>query len=212
MSEETAALRTAATITWVPLIWVGVLVAVVGGVALAAPAATITFLTVLIALWLLVTGLGRVGLGAVMAVWSTGRRVLSVLTGMVLAAAGVAALLNLQGSAVVLGWAIGIGLLIGAAGDVATLVSGRARRSRTALVVLAVAQLVIGVVFLLEPAAGMEGIALLLGGSLVAIGVGAVVGGLVVRHRVHGFLDQVTGPGGRGPDDSGPEVIEGRVL
>ena len=151
MSSD-ATLRSAASIAWVPLVVVGVLVAASGGLLLAAPDTTVTLLTVAVALWLLVTGLGRMGLGLAMAVWSLGRRVVTGLTGAVLVVAGAAALANISGSTVVLGWAIGIGLLVGAAGDVAVLVSGRARRSRTALVVLGLAQLVLGVVFLLAPA------------------------------------------------------------
>jgi uncharacterized membrane protein HdeD (DUF308 family) len=211
MTSDAAALRSAAAIAWVPLIVVGVLVAASGGLLLAAPDATVTLLTVALALWLLLTGLGRMGLGLAMAVWPAGRRVVTVLTGLVLTVAGIAALVNISGSTAVLGWAIGIGLLLGAAGDAAVLVSGRAHRSRTALVVLALAQLVLGVVFLLEPAAGLAGIAVALGGALVAVGVIAVVGGVVVRGRVNRFVDRMAGQGG-GPDGEGPEVIEGTVL
>lgn len=213
MTSDSAAMRSAAAITWVPLIVIGVLVAACGGLLLAAPGATVTMLTVVVALWLVVTGIGRLGLGLAMAVWPTGRRALTALTGALLTVAGVAALVDISGSKTILGWAIGIGLLIGAAGDAAVLFSGRAQRSRTALVVLALAQLVLAVVFLLEPAAGLAGIAIALGATLVAVGVLAVIGGLVVRSRVHRFLDRMTGPGGGpGTDGSGPDVIEGTIL
>ncbi|MCV2395664.1 DUF308 domain-containing protein [Actinotalea sp. M2MS4P-6] len=213
MTSDAAALRSAAAITWLPLIVVGVLVAGTGGLVLAAPDATVTLLTVVLALWLLITGIARLGLGLAMSVWTARRRALTVLTGAALAVAGIAALANVSGSTSVLGWAIGIGLLIGAAGDAAVLVSGRTQRSRGALVVLALAQLVLGVVFLLEPAAGLAGIAVVLGAALLAIGVIAVVGGFVVRSRVNRFVNQMTTPGGRpGGDDGGPDVIEGRVL
>ena len=59
MTPDATVLRSAATIAWVPLLVVGALVAATGGVVLAAPDATVTLLTVMIALWLLVTGLGR---------------------------------------------------------------------------------------------------------------------------------------------------------
>ena len=210
MTSETAALRSAATIAWAPLIVVGVLVAATGGVVLAAPDATVTLLTVLIALWLLVTGLGRTIAGLAVSAWTAARRVPMVVTGVLLAAAGVAALVNLSGSATVLGWVIGLGLIGGAVGDVAVLVSGRAQRSRAGLAVLALAQVALGVVFLLAPTAGLAGVAIALGATLVAIGVVAVVGGLVVRARIHGYLARVTGPGR--PGGNPPEVIEGRVL
>ncbi|MDO8106384.1 DUF308 domain-containing protein [Isoptericola sp. b441] len=213
MTSDAAALRSVAAITWVPLVAVGVLVAAAGGLLLAAPEATVTLLTVAVALWLLITGLGRIALGMAVASWSGPRRGVTVLTGVVLAVAGVAALLNISGSTDVLGWAIGIGLLLGAAGDVAVLVSGRARRSRTTLVVLAVAQLALGVVFLLEPGVGLVGIAVALGGTLVAVGVVGVVAGVVVRRRVNRFVDRwAAGSAGPDQDQQGPEVIEGTVL
>lgn len=211
MTSETAAMRSAAAITWVPLIAIGALVVGCGALLLAAPGATVTMLTVVIALWLVVTGVGRLGLGLAMAVWPAGRRALTALTGALLAVAGVAALVDLSGSKTILGWAIGIGLLIGAVGDAAVLVSGRAQRSRAALVVLAVAQLVLGVVFLLEPAAGLAGIAVGFGAALAAVGVVAVIGGLVVRSRVNRFVDRMTGGGPR-DDGPGPDVIEGTIL
>ena len=209
MTSDTSVLRSAATIAWVPLLVVGALVAATGGVVLAAPDATVTFLTVVIALWLLVTGIGRTTLGLAFSAWPAARRVPTVVTGVLLAVAGVAALVNLSGSVVVLGWVIGLGLLIGAAGDVTVLVSRRAQRSRAALVVLAMAQLALGVVFLLAPTAGLSGIAIALGVTLVAIGVVAVIGGLVVRSRIHGYLDRVMGPGSRG--GSSHVVIEGNA-
>jgi len=209
MTPDATVLRSAATIAWVPLLVVGALVAATGGVVLAAPDATVTLLTVMIALWLLVTGLGRATLGLAVSAWSAARRVPMVVTGALLAVAGVAALVNLSGSVVVLGWVIGLGLLVGAFGDAAVLVSGRAKRSRAGLVVLAVAQLALGVVFLLAPTAGLSGIAIALGATLIAIGVVAVVGGLVVRSRIHGYLDRVVGPGGGGGGSH--VVIEGNV-
>ncbi len=209
MTPDATVLRSAATIAWVPLLVFGALVAATGGVVLAAPDATVTLLTVIIALWLLVTGLGRATLGLAVSAWPAARRVPTVVTGVLLAVAGVAALVNLSGSVVVLGWVIGIGLLIGAAGDVAVLASGRAQRSRAGLIVLALAQLALGVVFLLAPTAGLSGIAIALGVTLVAIGVVAVIGGLVVRSRIHGYLDRVAGPGG--PGGSSHDVIEGNV-
>ncbi|WP_372595667.1 DUF308 domain-containing protein [Actinotalea sp.] len=209
MTPDASALRSAATITWVPLLVVGVLVAATGGVVLASPDATVTLLTVLIALWMLVTGLGRATLGLAVSAWPAARRVPTVVTGALLAIAGVAALVNLSGSVVVLGWVIGIGLLIGAAGDAAVLLSGRAKRSRAGLVVLGVGQLALGIVFLLAPTAGLSGIAVALGVTLVAIGVVAVIGGLVVRSRIHGYLDRVMGPSG--PGGASHVVIEGNV-
>ncbi len=209
MTPDATVLRSAATIAWVPLLVVGALVAATGGVVLAAPTATVTLLTVIIALWLLVTGLGRAALGLAVTAWSAARRVPMVVTGALLAVAGVAALVNLSGSVVVLGWVIGLGLLVGAVGDAAVLVSGRAKRSRAGLVVLALAQLALGVVFLLAPTAGLSGIAIGLGVTLVAIGVVAVIGGLVVRSRIHGYLDRVAGPAG--PGGGSHIVIEGNV-
>ena len=75
MTHDATALRSAATIAWAPLIVVGVLVAAMGGLVLAAPDATVTLLTVLIALWLLVTGLGRLTIGLAISAWSAARRV-----------------------------------------------------------------------------------------------------------------------------------------
>ncbi len=209
MTSDATLLRSAATLAWVPLLVVGVLVAATGGVVLAAPDATVALLTVVVALWLLLTGLGRAVLGLAFSSWPAARRVPTVVTGALLAVAGVAALVNLSGSVVVLGRVIGVGLLIGAAGDAAVLVSDRAQRSRAGLGVLALAQVALGVVFLLAPTAGLSGVAIALGVTLVAIGVVAVIGGIVVRSRIHGLLDRAAGPGR--PGGSAHDVIEGNV-
>ncbi len=215
MSEDAVTrAKSLAVVTWGWLAVLGVLTVGFGAVALLAPALTIALLAVAVALWLLVSGVGRLGLGFAMGGWPLWRRALTAAVGLVLTVAGFTALLNVGGSTVVLAYAVGLAFGLAGLADLSAAALAHRSRGRWVLLALGIVNLVVGAVFLLRPSAGLAAIAVTLGVTLVVLGVAQVVGALALRRAVHRTIDRAAAAGqpltGPRPDD--PNVIRGEVL
>lgn len=204
-SPEAAQLRRMTTGAWAWLAVGGVVSLVVGILAIVLPDVTIAVLGLVFGLWLLVAGIARLGLATVMVGWPAWRRALTALFGAALLVVGILGLINLAGSARALALLIGIGFLLAALADLTLALSGRPGRSRWASLALGGVHLVIGVVFLARPDAGLTAIAVTLGVVLVVLGVAQLVAAVAVRRWLHRVVDRL------GPSDE-PKVIGYEIL
>lgn len=232
-SEQFARARSTGVAAWVWLAAGGTVSLVLGLVALLAPGATLTVLAVVLSLWLMAAGLGRVGLAASVRSWPTGRRVLQGGLGVALAVGGLAGLLGLWSSLTLVTVVVVVGFLVAAAADLGMALTGPRGLGRLATGALGLLHLVVGLTFLLLPDVGLTVLAVLLGLALVVLGAvqlgaAALVRGLVRRTEAlqQRLLDlgggppwadgsspgRVTGPRGRDDDGDDPRVIRGEVL
>lgn len=226
-SEQFARARSTGTAAWLWLAVGGAVSLVLGLVALFAPGATLTVLAVVLSLWLVVAGLGRLGLASSMRTWSPGRRLLQGGLGVALAVGGLTGLLGLWSSLALVSLVVAVGFLVAAAADLGMALTGPRGLGRFAVGSLGVLHLAVGLTFLLLPDVGLTVLAVLVGLALVvlgsvqlaaAVGVRALVRRTAELQRRYGGLGH-PGPGGRlgpprGRDDDGddPRVIRGEVL
>lgn len=222
-SEQLDRARSTGVAAWLWLAVGGVVALSLGLVSLLAPGATLTVLAIVLSLWLLATGLGRVGLASASRTWPTSRRALQGVLGVGLAGAGVAGLLGLWNSLSLVTLVVAFGFLVAGAADLAMALTGPRGLGRAATGALGVLHLLVGLTFLLLPDVGLTvlavgvGFGLLLLGA-VQLGAAALVRALVRRtdelqRRVDGLGRRDTRPDVRRDDDGdGPRVIRGEVL
>lgn len=232
--EDLARARRTGVAVWVWLAVGGVVSLVLGLVVLVSPGASLRVLAVVLSLWLLATGLGRVGLAAGMRTWTTARRGLQILLGVALAAAGVAGLLGLWDARTVISLVVATGFLVAALGDLLTAATSPRGAGRAATTGLGLLHLVVGLTFLLLPDVGLGLLGVLVGLALLVLGlvqlgasalvralvrqadaVSARLGGRVVRGDLAGDRDASTHPfrdTSRDPDDGDPRVVRGEIL
>lgn len=208
--------RSTGVAAWVWLAVGGSVTLALGLVSLFAPGATLTVLAVVLSLWLMATGLGRVGLAVAVRTWPTSRRVVQGVLGVALAVGGLAGLLGLWNSLTLVTLVVGIGFLVAGAADLGMALTGPRGVGRVATGLLGVLHLVVGLVFLLLPDVGLTVLAVLVGVVLVALGLVQLGASALVRALVRRTdeLRQRMEEAGRTPDDGddGPRVIRGEVL
>lgn len=211
-SQDLARARVTGTAAWVWLAVGGGVSLVLGLVCLFATDATLTVLGIVLSLWLMVAGLARVALAASMKRWSTGRRVLQGVLGVVLAAAGLAGLLGLWSALTLVTVVVGVGFLISAAADFGMAMTGPRGVGRFATGALGLLNLGIGLLFLLLPDVGLALLAVLVGITLIVLGGVQLMAAGVVRALVH-RVDAVSRDlGARPAPGDDPRVIRGDVL
>ncbi len=214
-SEHLDRARSTGVAAWVWLAVGGAVTLALGLVSLLAPGATLTVLAVVLSLWLIATGLGRVALAVAVTTWSTGRRAVQGVLGVALAVGGLAGLLGLWNSLTLVTLVVAIGFLVAGAADLAMAATGPRGVGRLATGSLGVLHLVVGLVFLLLPEVGLSVLAVLVGVVLVGLGLVQLGAAALVRALVRQTeaLQRRMGEAGRpGPDDDDPRVIRGEVL
>lgn len=204
--------RSLAAVAWTPLVVLGLGLLIGGVVTLLVPQLTAVLLSTVLAVVLLALGVGRLGLARLRRDGPAGRRAADVVVGLLLVAAGVLALVNLGGSAVVVAWFIGAVLIAAGVGDLALVLTGRAGALRAPLLVLAILLVVVGLAFLFFPGVGLAALTVVFGLLLLAGGAGALVGAWFVRRAVNRAIDRAGRVGTRRTPPGGGDVIEGEVV
>lgn len=210
-NDDLARARRTGVTLWVWLAVGGVVSVLLGLVAVLSPDASLRVLAVVLSLWLVATGLGRMGLAGAVRTWSVGRRGLQVAVGVVLAAVGVAGLLGLWDALTVVTVVVAVGFLVAAATDLLTAATGPRGAGRAATGSLGVLHLLVGLTFLLLPEVGLALLAGLVGIVLVGLGLVQLGASALVRSLVH-RADAVVARLDRPDDGDGPRVIRGEIL
>ncbi|WP_380169039.1 DUF308 domain-containing protein [Jannaschia sp. R86511] len=223
-SEHLDRARSTGVAAWVWLAVGGAVTLTLGLVSLLAPGATLTVLAVVLSLWLMATGLGRVGLAVAVRTWPGGRRVVQGVLGVALALGGLTGLLGLWNSLTLVTLVVAVGFLVAGLADLGMALTGPRGVGRAATGALGTLHLVVGLVFLLLPDVGLTVLALLVGVVLVGLGLVQLAASALVRalvrqsealaRRVDGLGRPRGGPDGdgRGDDGDDPRVIRGEVL
>jgi uncharacterized membrane protein HdeD (DUF308 family) len=157
----------------------GVLSILFGVALLVWPDVTVRVLGVLVGIWLLLVGVGRI-FGAFVSWRGLGWQVLSGIVGVVFVAGGVACLRDVTKGVTVLAFLIALAwIFIGLAELVAA--AAASGTARVWLTVLALAAIVIGFVFLLWPAPSLTVVVVLAGITSLLIGIGEVAFAVQLR-------------------------------
>ncbi|WP_340292842.1 DUF308 domain-containing protein, partial [Aquipuribacter hungaricus] len=222
-SEDLARARRTGTSTWVWLAVGGVVSLVLGLVSVAAPGSTVGVLAVVLSLWLVAAGLGRVALASATRTWTSGRRTLQGALGVVMAAAGLAGLLGLFDPLTVVTVVVAAGFLVAGAADLGLAATGPRGLGRAASTGLGLLHLLIGLTFLLLPQVGLAVLTVLVGLALLVLGLVQLAAAGVVRALVRqadALAARLGGPhapgsplapGRRLPGDEDPRVVRGEV-
>lgn len=224
-SEDLARARRTGTTTWVWLAVLGVVSLGLGVATLVVPGSTPGVLAVVLSLWLVAAGLGRLAMAASARSWTAGRRGLQGALGVVLAAAGVAGLLGLWDALTTVTVVVAAGFLVAAAGDLAVASVMARGPGRAATGALGVLHLCVGLTFLLLPGVGLTVLAVLVGVALVGLGLVQLAAAGAVRALVQqadALAARLSGPGAtaspltpgrhRLPGEDDPRVVRGEVL
>lgn len=213
--DDLARARRTGVAVWVWLAVGGVVSLVLGLVVLFSPGASLTVLAVVLSLWLLATGLGRIGLAAGMRGWSHARRGLQILLGVALAAAGVAGLLGLWDARTVVSLVVATGFLAAALADLVTAATAPRGAGRAATGALGLLHLGVGLTFLLLPSVGLGLLGALVGIALVGLGLVQLGASALVRALVRqadALGARLGRPGLGGDDGEDPRVVRGEIL
>lgn len=214
-SEHLAHARSTGVAAWVWLAVGGAVTLALGLVSLLAPGATLTVLAVVLSLWLMATGLGRVALAVAVRTWPTGRRAVQGVLGVALAVGGLAGLLGVWNSLTLVTLVVAVGFLVAGAADLAMALTAPRGVGRLATGSLGVLHLLVGLVFLLLPDVGLTVLAVLVGVMLVGLGLIQLGASALFRALVRQTesLQRRMDRAGRPDDgDDGPRVIRGEVL
>ncbi len=217
---DPARVRRRGVATWIWLAVSGTFSLVLGLVSVLAPGSTVGVLAVLLSLWLVGVGLGRVGLASSMRTWPTARRAAQGVVGVGLAAAGVGGLLGVWEARTVVTVVVGVGFLAAALADLVLSATGPRGAGRATTGALGVLHLCIGLTFLLLPAFGLTVLSVLVGLALVVLGLVQLGAAAVVRALIRSadrLADRLASQGQdprvrRIPGDDDPRVIRGEVL
>lgn len=168
-------------LTWSHLVLRGVLALVFGVVAMLYPLSTATALALLWGIWALVDGAATLAQAA-RAPRSPARPVLVVMGLLALVAGGVA-VANPGLTATTLTWILGIWLIARGVLEAVVAVVGRDTPSRAGLLLSGAVDIVLGLLFVLNPGRSVVGLAVVLGVVALVWGIVLVVAGLMVRNR-----------------------------
>jgi uncharacterized membrane protein HdeD (DUF308 family) len=169
----------ALSVRWQAILLRGSLAIAFGIIAITAPIETVTALAIFWGCWALVDGIGL--LYQAFRPEGRGGRWWLVLMGFVAVVAGFLAIIQPGLAATTLTWILGIWLVVRGAFELGSAISAASIWPRWLLVASAVASLILGVLFMLNPAAGAVSIALTLGIIAIAWGVTMVAAGYAVR-------------------------------
>lgn len=155
----------------------GILTLLVGGVILAWPNATLAVIAVVFGLFILIRGIVRLAVGIFGPGLTAGGRTLSIILGILLLAAAIFVLRNLEAGLAVIGLLIGLSWIID---GIATLIESGKGASRGFSIFAGIVSIVAGVVVLFVPVTGVAFLVLLTGIVFLILGVLQIIGAIVV--------------------------------
>lgn len=166
---------------WWLLLALGIITTGAGIAVFVWPGATLVVLAVLFGIWLVLAGVLRL-VGAIAEKrLTTGWRVLHGVVGAALIAAGISSLANLLTSLSTLVLVIGIFLMIDGIDDLLRAFSGHGTGSRWWLVISGLLGVGAGVLIVSRPGIGVVTLVLLVGVSLLLLGITRIVGAFALR-------------------------------
>ncbi len=158
-----------------------VLTAIVGGLILAWPGITLAVVAVVFGIFILVRGIVRLAAGIFGPGLSAGGRTLSIILGILLIAAAIFVLRNLEAGLAVLGLLIGLSWIID---GIAMLVESAKGPARGFSTVAGVISVIAGVVVLFIPVSGVAVLTVLAGVVFLVLAVLQIIGAIMVgRNR-----------------------------
>jgi uncharacterized membrane protein HdeD (DUF308 family) len=166
--------------SWKSLVLRGVLAIIFGIIAIWAPVDTAVTLALLWGIWAAVDGVSSI----YQAFTPEGRRegrVWLVIMGIIALIAAFIAIVDPGFAATVLTWTLGIWLVVRGVFELAGAFAATARMPRWVLVLSGILSVVLGVLFILNPAAGAVSIAVTLGIFAIAWGVTFIAAGFTLR-------------------------------
>ncbi|GAA1035555.1 hypothetical protein GCM10009557_43580 [Virgisporangium ochraceum] len=172
-------MRDSGLFPWWSLVALGTLSVLVGVVALAWPDATLRVLAWLAGVWVVISGLMRI-FGAFVTGRGVGRQVLSGIVGVVLVLIGAACLRDLVTSVALLSVVVAMTWLLSGIAEAVMSVDAKGR-TRTALAVIGVVSILIGLTFLFVPELSLFVLVVMTGLGFVATGALQVVVGFQLR-------------------------------
>ena len=157
-----------------------VLTAVVGGLILGLPGITLAVIAVVFGLFILVRGIVRLAAGIFGPGLSAGGRTLSIILGILLIAAAIFVLRNLEAGLAVLGLLIGLSWIID---GIAMLVESAKGPARGFSTVAGLISVIAGVVVLFIPVSGVAVLTVLAGVVFLVLAVLQIVGAILVGRK-----------------------------
>ncbi len=157
-----------------------ILTAIVGGLILAWPGITLAIVAVVFGIFILVRGIVRLAAGVFGPGLSAGGRTLSIILGILLIAAAIFVLRNLEAGLAVLGLLIGLSWIID---GIAMLVESAKGPARGFSTVAGIISVIAGVVVLFIPVSGVAVLTWLAGVVFLVLAVLQIVGAIVVGRK-----------------------------
>ncbi|WP_203932454.1 HdeD family acid-resistance protein [Virgisporangium ochraceum] len=179
LTSQEVVMRDSGLFPWWSLVALGTLSVLVGVVALAWPDATLRVLAWLAGVWVVISGLMRI-FGAFVTGRGVGRQVLSGIVGVVLVLIGAACLRDLVTSVALLSVVVAMTWLLSGIAEAVMSVDAKGR-TRTALAVIGVVSILIGLTFLFVPELSLFVLVVMTGLGFVATGALQVVVGFQLR-------------------------------
>lgn len=157
-----------------------ILTAIVGGLILAWPGITLGIIAVVFGIFILVRGIVRLAAGIFGPGLSAGGRTLSIILGILLIAAAIFVLRNLEAGLAVLGLLIGLSWIID---GIAMLVESAKGPARGFSTVAGIISVIAGVVVLFIPVSGVAVLTILAGVVFLVLAVLQIVGAILVGRK-----------------------------
>jgi uncharacterized membrane protein HdeD (DUF308 family) len=179
LTSQEVVMRDSGLFPWWSLVALGTLSVLVGVVALAWPDATLRVLAWLAGVWVVISGLVRI-FGAFVTGRGVGRQVLSGIVGVVLVLIGAACLRDLVRSVALLSVVVAMTWLLSGIAEAVMSVDAKGR-TRTALAVIGVVSILIGLAFLFVPELSLFVLVVMTGLGFVATGALQIVVGFQLR-------------------------------
>jgi uncharacterized membrane protein HdeD (DUF308 family) len=139
------------------------------------PGSGLVTVAITFGIYLIVLGASRFALAVTGSDLTTGWRWLNGILGVIVAAAGISCLVNLARSLVVLGFTLGIGLLVSGIAELAEGDSAKVGRPTWLRITSGVVSIIAGIIMLIVPFVSVGLIVLLGGIVLIGVGIGALV-------------------------------------
>ena len=139
------------------------------------PSSGLVTVAITFGIYLVVLGASRFALAVTGSDLTTGWRWLNGILGVIVVAAGVSCLINLARSLVVLGFTLGIGLLVSGIAELAEGDSAKVGRPTWLRITSGVVSIIAGIIMLVVPFVSV-GLIILIGGIvLIGVGIGALI-------------------------------------
>jgi len=154
-----------------------IITAVVAGIIFAWPGVTLAIVAVVFGLFILIRGIVRLIAGIFAPGFSAGGRVISIIIGVLLVAASIFMLRNLEGSLLVLGLLIGLSWIID---GIATLIESSRDGARGFSIVAGIIGILAGIVVLFVPVGGVVFLTYFTASVLIVLAILQLIGAIMV--------------------------------